>query len=53
MTQVRAEVSERLDGLVSTVAELRSQFEGTLARVSPHSTIVMAMLTFDILHTFI
>ena len=34
MIQVRAEVSERLDGLVSSVADLRAQFEGTLARVS-------------------
>ena len=33
MVQVRAEVAERLDGLVSTVADLKSQFEGTVARV--------------------
>ena len=33
MVQVRAEVAERLDGLVSTVADLKSQFEGTIARV--------------------
>ena len=51
MTQVRAEVSERLEGLVSSVADLRAQFEGTLARVSPHSTTVMAMLTSYFLHT--
>ena len=51
MTQVRAEVSERLEGLVSSIADLRAQFEGTLARVSPHSTTVMAMLTSYFLHT--
>ena len=33
MVQVRAEVAERLDGLVSTIADLKSQFEGTIARV--------------------
>ena len=33
MVQVRAEVAERLDGLVSTIADLKSQFEGTVARV--------------------
>ena len=33
MVQVRAEVAERLDGLVSTVADLKNQFEGTIARV--------------------
>ena len=53
MVQVRAEVSEKLDGLVESVAELRSQFEGTLARVCPHSTMVMAMLTCDFLQTLI
>ena len=49
MIQVRAEVSEKLDGLVESVADLRAQFEGTLARVCPRST----MLTFDFLHTLI
>ena len=53
MVQVRAEVSEKLDGLVESVADLRSQFEGTLARVCPHSTMVMAMLTCDFLQTLI
>lgn len=53
MIQVRAEVSEKLDGLVESVADLRSQFEGTLARVCPHSTMVMAMLTCDFLQTLI
>ena len=33
MVKVRAEVAERLDGLVSTIADLKSQFEGTIARV--------------------
>ena len=53
MIQVRAEVSEKLDGLVESVADLRAQFEGTLARVCPHSTMVMAMLTCDFLQTLI
>ena len=53
MVQVRAEVSEKLDGLVESVADLRAQFEGTLARVCPHSTMVMAMLTCDFLQTLI
>ena len=33
MVQVRAEVAEKLDDLVSTIADLKSQFEGTIARV--------------------
>ena len=31
--QVRAEVAERLDGVVSSVEDLRSQLEGALTRV--------------------
>ena len=42
--QVRAEVAERLDGVVSSVEDLRSQLEGALARVRQLMPLGMTMI---------